>query len=90
VLLALLAVWRAADYPWSVRLKAMLPLWVPALRGRGDLSEADALALLRLSPRTMDRFLHAQRGQVRRRLYGRTKPGALLKHQIPIRRTLER
>jgi hypothetical protein len=23
------AVWEAAGYPWSVRLKALLPLWLP-------------------------------------------------------------
>ena len=24
-----LAVWEAAGYPWSMRLKALLPLWMP-------------------------------------------------------------
>ena len=23
------AIWRAAGYPWSVRLKALIPLWMP-------------------------------------------------------------
>jgi len=26
---ALAFVWKAAGYPWSVRLKALLPLWLP-------------------------------------------------------------
>ncbi len=26
---ALVALWRAMDYPWSRRLQAMLPLWLP-------------------------------------------------------------
>src|SRR5713226_6204847 len=26
------AVWEAADYPWSVRLKALLPEWMPWIR----------------------------------------------------------
>ena len=25
-------VWEAADYPWSVRLKALLPEWMPWIR----------------------------------------------------------
>ena len=26
---ALAAIWEAAGYPWSLRLKALLPLWLP-------------------------------------------------------------
>ena len=33
----------------------------------------------------MDRLLQADKRQMRRRLYGRTKPGTLLKHQVPLR-----
>jgi hypothetical protein len=28
------AVWEAADYPWSARLKALLPEWMPWIRRR--------------------------------------------------------
>jgi len=31
------AVWEAADYPWSVRLKALLPEWMPWIRRRFQL-----------------------------------------------------
>ena len=31
---ALRLVWEAANYPWSVRLKALLPLWLPWLKKR--------------------------------------------------------
>src|SRR5207249_873001 len=31
---ALTAIWTAAGYPWSVRLKALLPLWLPWARRR--------------------------------------------------------
>ena len=27
-------VWEAAGYPWSVRLKALLPMWLPWIRKR--------------------------------------------------------
>ena len=30
----LMAVWEAAGYPWSARLKALLPLWLPWIQRR--------------------------------------------------------
>ena len=32
VLVVLTAVWEAAGYPWSLRLKALLPAWMPWIR----------------------------------------------------------
>jgi hypothetical protein len=79
-------VWKAAGYPWSVRLKSMLPQWLPWARGhvRG-LTPAVETQLLRMSPRQMDRRLSEKKRRLKRRLYGRTKPGTLLKHHIPIK-----
>jgi hypothetical protein len=79
------AIWVAADYPWSVRLKAMIPYWLPWLRKRMKVTAAVEAELLTMSARTMDRRLSPVRVAGRRRLYGRTKPGVLLKHQIPVR-----
>jgi hypothetical protein len=81
----LVAIWTAADYPWSVRLKALLPAWLPWAKKRMPIDEAGEAALQRISPRTIDRLLRSRRGELRRRHYGRTKPGTLLKHQVPIR-----
>jgi len=84
--LALLsAVWEAAGYPWSVRLKALLPLWLPWIRKRFRVRPEIEKQLLKISPRQMDRRLKAQKTQRRRRIYGRTKPGYLLKHHIPVK-----
>lgn len=82
----LTALWKASGYPWSTRLKALLPQWLPWARKhvRGLTPEVEAL-LLKISPRQMDRLLAPQKRQVRKRLYGHTKPGTLLKSQIPIR-----
>ncbi len=82
---ALRAIWAAAGYPWSVRLKALLPLWLPWARRRLRLSPALARQLLAISPRQMDRRLAVHKRQLKRRLYGRTKPGTLLKHHIPLK-----
>ncbi len=81
----LAAVWEAAGYAWSVRLKALLPLWMPWVRKRFRLSLEVERQLGRISPRQIDRRLRARKQQLRRRIYGRTKPGTLLKHQIPIK-----
>ena len=80
----LAAVWEAAGYPWSVRLKALLPLWMPWVRKRFRLSLRVEAQLLRISPRQIDRRLAARKQQLQRRIYGRTKPGTLLKHHIPL------
>lgn len=79
------AVWEAADYPWSVRLKALLPGWMPWIRRRFRLDEETGRQLLRISARSIDYRLRGEKRKLRRRLYGRTKPGTLLKHQIPLK-----
>lgn len=85
VIQVLAAIWAAAGYPWSVRLKALLPLWLPWARPRFRLPRRLEQQLLALSPRQMDRRLAPYKRQVKKRLYGRTKPGTLLKHHIPLR-----
>lgn len=82
---ALRLVWEAANYPWSVRLKALLPVWLPWLKKRLSISPRLESQLLRISARQIDRRLGPYKAQAKRRLYGKTKPGTLLKHQIPIK-----
>ena len=82
---ALRVIWEAAGYPWSVRLKALLPLWLPWARRRLRLRPVVERQVLAISPRQIDRRLTAYRQQLRKRLYGRTKPGTLLKHHIPLK-----
>ncbi|MGC1605989.1 MAG: ISNCY family transposase, partial [Candidatus Acidiferrum sp.] len=81
----LTAVWEAAGYPWSVRLKALLPAWMPWIRKRFRVRPEIAEQLVKISARQMDRRLAAQKTQRRRRIYGRTKPGYLLKHHIAVK-----
>ena len=78
-------VWEEAGYPWSARLKAILLLWMPAIRKRYGTTRALEAQLVVISPRTIDRALKGKKRELRRRLYGRTKPGTLLRHQIPIK-----
>jgi hypothetical protein len=81
----LAAIWEATGYLCSIRLKAALTLWMPWIRERFETDEHVENQLLSISARQMDRRLAGQKRQVKRRLYGRTKPGSLLKHMIPIR-----
>ena len=82
---ALTAIWEAAGYPWSVRLKALLPLWLPWARRRLRLAATVCQQLRQISPRQIDRRLAKVRRQLKTRRYGRTKPGSLLKHHIPLK-----
>ena len=81
----LTAIWDAASYPWSERLKALLPLWLPWARRHFAIPSHVERQLRVISPRTMDRLLQDQKRRQQRHLYGRTKPGTLLKHHIPIK-----
>ncbi len=82
---ALAAIWEAAGYPWSVRLKALIPLWLPWARRRCRLSATVCQQLRAISPRQIDRRLALTKRQLKTRRYGRTKPGTLLKHHIPLK-----
>jgi len=85
VISTLSAIWEAAGYPCSARLKALLPLWLPWAIKRLTISAQVQKQLLTISPATIDRRLGAKKRQLKKRLYGRTKPGTLLKHHIPIK-----
>ncbi|HET7877055.1 MAG TPA: integrase [Methylomirabilota bacterium] len=85
VVQALRQIWDAAGYPWSVRLKALLPLWLPWARRRLGLSAAVCQHLRQISARQIDRVLAPHKRELKRRRYGRTKPGTLLKHHIPVK-----
>jgi hypothetical protein len=79
-------IWKAAGYPWSERLKALLPLWLPWARGRfPGLAPEVERQLSAISARQIDRRLRTKKRSLKRRLYGRTKPGTLLRREIPIK-----
>jgi transposase InsO family protein len=79
--------WRVARYPTGKRLAPMLALLVPALRRDGELqmSDAEATQLIKMASATIDRRLAPMRAAQMPRGRSHTKPGSLLKSQIPIR-----
>ena len=75
VLSILAAIWEAAGYPWSVRLKALLPSWMPWIRKRYRMTSATEKQLLGISARQIDRRLRERKSERKRRIYGHTKSG---------------
>ena len=65
----------------------MLQVLVPMLRRDGelDLSDGEAALLVAMSAATIDRRLAGERAKMTVRGRSHTKPGSLLKSQIPIR-----
>lgn len=85
VIYLLSKIWEAAGYPCSIRLKFIIPLWLPWIEKRFRPTQEVKNQLLQISPRQITRRLKPYRYKVAHRIYGRTKPGTLLKHHIPIK-----
>jgi len=86
ILKALKKIWLGANLPCSKRLKAIIPLWLPGyVQSFGNLSPNVSQALLKISPATIDRLLQPTRLHYKKRGRATTKPGTLLRNQIPIK-----
>jgi hypothetical protein len=80
------AIWLYAEQLCSKRLKAALPLWLPFYeQEHGVLPESVRQKLFQISAATIDRLLKEERARYRGKGLCGTRPGGLLKHQIPIR-----
>ena len=84
---ALLKCWAVLRAPAGKRLAPMLAVLVPLLRRDDELTltDAEAALLVRISAATIDRRLAPERAKLISRGRSHTKPGTLLKSQIPIR-----
>jgi hypothetical protein len=79
-------IWLASDQLCSKRLKAALPHWLPHYERHWEpLQAAARQKLLAISPATIDRLLRPIRGRYRRKRLSGTRPGTLLRNQIPLR-----
>jgi len=87
VKVALSKIWRVMDYICGKRLQPGLAELVAVLERHNELQcdAATKAKLLRISAATIDRLLRSERRKYELRGQARTKPGTLLKHQIPIR-----
>lgn len=87
VLKPLRILWAVSNYACGQRLKPMIPSYLAALRRHKELivTSEDRNLLLKISSATIDRFLTHDRKRINIKGRSRTKPGSLLKHQIPIK-----
>jgi len=87
VLQPLRFVWATLNGPAGKRLAPFMAEIVEALERAGELEIAPQVRtkLLRISAATIDRVLAPERARLRVRGRSGTKPGSLLKRQIPIR-----
>jgi len=77
-------IWAAGEQPCGKRLAYMLPLWLPHYQRRyGKLLRGQRKLSRQVSAATLDRLLAPLRSKHLRGLGG-TKPGSLLRQQIPI------
>lgn len=75
--------WVCSNLVCSKRLKVMIVLWLPFYDK--PLSKDLKSLLLRISPATIDRLLHKIKRKYKKLGLSATKPGSLLKKQIPIK-----
>ena len=87
VISALVECWMLTRAPAGKRLAPMLSGIVPLLRRDGDidLDDTEAALLMSMSAASIDRYLAPERARLMSRGRSHTKPGTLLKSQIPIR-----
>jgi len=87
VIAGLATCWMLTRAPAGKRLAPMLEVVVPLLRRDGDLvlSDDETALLVSMSPASIDRHLAPERARLVSRGRSHTKPGTLLKSQIPVR-----
>ena len=86
LLRALKRIWLATDQMCSKKLVAAIPLWLPFYeRAYEKLSDEVENQLLSISAATIDRLLAPTRARTRPRGLCATRPGSMLRNQIPIR-----
>ena len=87
VVQALSKLWQLLNYVCGKRLVAIMPELIAKLEQFGELrlTPLTKEKLLRISAASIDRLLQPERRKQQLRQRSHTKPGTLLKHQIPIR-----
>ena len=89
VIAKLVKIWEILDYPCGQRLAPMIPEMLKKLKSLDELETSEEVTrkLRKISPATIDRRLVHQKEYLHRRRFTTTKPGSLLKAQIPIKLT---
>lgn len=79
--------WVYGKFPCSQRLIVMMPIYIDALERFDELvlNAEEKILVSQISARTLDRHLRVARQKLSLKARSRTKPGTLLKSQIPIK-----
>lgn len=87
VLLPLKKLWKTSNYCCGQLLVAAISQLLPVLKKTGDLvvTEEQEKLLFQISSATIDRLLKHERKKLGVKGRSGTKPGTLLKHQIPVK-----
>lgn len=80
-------VWEIMDYPCGQRLEPVLSEMIDVLKFHKELNIPESIAqkLKGISSDTINKRLKPHRNKLRRKINSTTKPGSLIKKQIPIR-----
>ncbi len=87
ILSPLKQLWAISNYACGQRLVPMIPVYLESLARHGEMLTKlrDKKLLLSVSSATVNRLLKPERKRINLKGKSRTKPGTLLKHQIPIK-----
>jgi len=79
--------WIVTNLACSKRLKAAIPLWLPHYENhhKNNITDKEHNLLLEISPSTIDRLLKKLKSKYKKFGLSTTKPGSLLKKQVPIK-----
>jgi len=80
----LMDLWVTTNLPCAKRLKYIIPLWLP-FYDKFIVPEEVRQKLLKISPATIDRLMAKTRHKYKKRGLATTKPGSVIKNQIPIK-----
>ena len=86
IIVVLKKIWLTANLPCSKILKSLLPFWIPHyIKRYGPVDQYVLDALETISPATIDRIFKPIRPKFKKKGRCGTKPGSLLRNQIPIK-----
>ncbi|MEA1926477.1 MAG: hypothetical protein U9M90_04565 [Patescibacteria group bacterium] len=87
VIVKLKKIWEIFDYPCGQNLAPMLPEYIEVLEKFEEVSFTDSVKekLLKISSATIDRRLKRSKRIKKKKVFSTTKPGSMLKKQIPIK-----
>jgi len=82
--------WKLTEYPCGTILKASIPVWLPTLKKQFPIDHLTERSLRAISSSTIDRRLRTKKKYLKSKIYGTTKPGKILRSQVPIRTSSSR